>query len=72
MKYIVERWVEGLDEEMGEKVLRIAEEKEVKDEKEAKKVAEEWKKLKDTKRVTLHYCFHDLPEPKPCKRIVLK
>ena len=69
MKYIVERWVEGLDEEMGEKVLRIAEEREVKDEEEAKKVAEEWKQLEDTKRVTLHYCRHD--EGKPCERKVL-
>ena len=69
MKYIVERWVEEEDEEMGEKVLRIAEEKEVKDEKEAKKVAEEWKQLKDTKRETPHYCRHE--EGKPCERKVL-
>jgi len=69
MKYIVERWVEEEDKEMGEKVLRIAEEKEVKSEEEARQVAEEWKELKDTKRVTLHYCRHD--EGKPCERKVL-
>jgi len=69
MKLIVERWVEEEDKEMGEKVLRIAEEKEIKDEEEAKKVAEEWKQLEDTKRVTLHYCRHD--EGKSCERKVL-
>jgi len=69
MKYIVERWVEEEDKELGEKVLRIAGQKEVKDEEEAKKMAEEWKQLKDTKRVTLHYCRHD--EGKPCERKVL-
>ena len=69
MKYIVERWVEEEDKEMKEKVLRIAEEKEVKDEEEAKKVAEEWKQLEDTKKVTLHYCRHD--EGKSCERKVL-
>ena len=63
MKYIVERWVEEEDKEMEEKVLRIAEEKE------AKKVAEEWKQLEDTKRVTLHYCRHE--EGLPCERKVL-
>ena len=66
MKYIVERWVEEEDEEIGEKVLRIAEEKEVKDKEEAKKVAEEWKQLEDTKRVTFHICRHE--EGKPCTR----
>ena len=69
MKLIVERWVESFDEEMGEKVLRIAEEKEVKDEEEAQKVAEEMKSLPDTAMVTLHYCYHN--EGKPCKRIEL-
>jgi len=69
MKYIVERWIEEEDRETGEKVLKIAEEKEVKDEAEAKKVAEEWKQLENTKRVTLHYCRHE--EGKPCERKVL-
>ena len=69
MKYIVERWIEEEDRETGEKVLKIAEEKEVKDEEEAKKLAEEWKQLEDTKRVTLHYCRHE--EGLPCERKVL-
>ena len=69
MKYIVERWVEEEDKEIGEKVEVIKEQKEVKDEEEAKKEAEEWKQLEDTKRVTLHYCRHE--EGKPCERKVL-
>ena len=69
MKLIVERWVEGKDEETGEIVEVIAEEKEVENEEEAKKVAEEWKKLEDTKKVTLHYCYHE--EGEPCKRVEL-
>ena len=67
MKLIVERWVEEEIEETGEKVEVIAEQKEVKNEEEAKQVAEEWKKLEDTKKVTLHYCYHD--EGKPCERV---
>ena len=69
MKVIIERWAEEENKETGEKVEVIKEQKEVKNEEEAKKVAEEWKQLKDTKRVTLHYCHHE--EGKPCERKII-
>jgi hypothetical protein len=68
MKLIVERWIKQIDEITKEEVEVIAEEKEVKDEDEAREVAEEYRAKKDTARVTLHYCYNDENPVKPCER----
>jgi short-subunit dehydrogenase involved in D-alanine esterification of teichoic acids len=69
MKLIVERWIKKIDETTNEEIEIIAEEKEVKDEDEAREVAEEYRTKHDTVRVTLHYCYNYEDPTKPCERV---
>lgn len=69
MRLIVERWIKVRDPYMDELVETIAEQREVKNEDEAKGVAKQFKSDDTTVRVTLHYCYHDEDPTKPCKRV---
>ena len=69
MKLIVERWIVEKDQLEDAEVEKIVEETVVKDEEEAKRVAEEYRAKQDTVRVTLHYCYNDDDPAKPCERV---
>ena len=69
MRLIVERWIVEKDQLEDVEVEKIVEETVVKDEEEAKRVAEEYRTKQDTVRVTLHYCYNDENPSIPCERV---
>jgi len=68
MKLIVERWTVERDPITNEEVEVIQDSAEVRSIDEARELAEKYRTMQDTVRVTLHYCYHDEDPSKPCIR----
>ena len=67
MFWLIERWEKG-PSEMGEEIEIIKNSQKLASKKEGIPIAERWKALAGTIRITLHHCGHDEVPFKPCIR----
>ena len=69
MFWIIERWEkETFSPEIGEEIEIIKNTEKIASRKEGILIAERWKDIAGTIRVTLHHCGHDEVPFKPCTR----